>query len=160
MNRINDSVCTGGNTVIDKIATTKFIFSRSKLKVFEKEKLIINSEKISLYETENIFFANQNNIKLGGAIFKPLSPNGKAVVLVHRSGNQDRNGKNSCMRILADVLVRKGISVLAFNKQGVGSSEGNWEKLNFNELANGALSGMKYLKSRSDLKLSKIGLGG
>jgi alpha/beta superfamily hydrolase len=79
---------------------------------------------------------------------------------VHGSGNQDRNGNNACIRILADVLVRKGITVFTFDKQGVGSSDGNWEKLNFTELANDALSAIKYLKDRTDLQLTKIGLGG
>jgi alpha/beta superfamily hydrolase len=160
LNRINDTVWTGGNTVIDTVTVKKFRFYKGKLEVFENDQLIINAEKTSLYKTENIFFTNQNNTKLGGTIFKPLRPNGKAIVIVHGSGNQDRNGNNACIRILADVLVRKGITVFTFDKQGVGSSEGNWEKLNFSALANDALSGIKYLKDRSDLKLTKIGLGG
>lgn len=160
LNRVNDTIWTGGNTVIDTIAVNKFIFTKERLTVFEKGRLIINAQKVNRFETENIFFNNPGNIKLGGTIFKPLKPNGKAIVLVHGSGNQDRNGNNSCIRILADMLARNGITVLTFDKQGVGSSNGNWEKLNFTELSKDALSGIAYLKTRADLKLTKIGLGG
>jgi pimeloyl-ACP methyl ester carboxylesterase len=160
LNSINDTVWVGGNTVIDTAAILKFVFKRERLEVSINDKLTINAKKTIGYRTENIVFSNSDHIRLGGTVFKPLISNGKAIVLVHGSGNQDRHGNNSCIRILADVLARQGVTVLTYDKQGVGSSEGNWEIMNFTALSGDALSGIKYLKGRTDLNLSKIGLGG
>ncbi len=80
--------------------------------------------------------------------------------MTHGSGPQDRNGFASIIRLLADIFAREGITVLTYDKQGVGQSEGNSEYESFADLAQDALAGVDFLRIRKDLALSKIGLGG
>ena len=57
-------------------------------------------------------------------------------------------------------FAREGITVLTYDKQGVGQSEGNSDYESFTDLAQDVLAGIDFLKSRNDLSISKIGLAG
>ena len=57
-------------------------------------------------------------------------------------------------------FARAGTTVLTYDKQGVGQSEGNWEVENFSELAQDALAGIEFLKTKKELAITKIGIGG
>lgn len=160
LQKISALTWIAGSQVISKKAYTTYIFKDLTLEIYQNNKLILTAHKTPLYKTEEITFKNSEGLRLAGTLFHPSKPSGKAIVLVHGSGPQDRNGTASGMRILADVLVRQGITVLSYDKQGIGSSEGNWEKLNFTSLAKDALSAIDYLKQRHELKITKIGLGG
>jgi hypothetical protein len=76
--------------------------------------------------------------------------------MVHGSGAQDREP----YRVIADKFAKNGISVLIYDKRGVGESSGNWEIASIQELADDALSAVKFLKMRTDIDSSKIGLYG
>ena len=122
--------------------------------------LFATATKKQFYKNEKVTYLNAKGIKLGGTLFIPLKPNGKAIVLTHGSGPQDRNGFASIIRLLADIFAREGITVLTYDKQGVGPSEGNSDYESFTDLAQDVLAGIDFLKIRKDLALSKIGLGG
>lgn len=160
LGKVNANTWTMGSTILSNKTTKTIKFYTNKKEFYESEKLVSTAIKKDFYTCEKVFYNNVNGQKLGGTIFKPTKPNGKAIVLVHGSGPQDRNGYASIIRLLADVIARQGITVLTFDKQGVWGSEGNYEKQNFESLAKDALAGISYLKSRKNFKLTKIGLGG
>ena len=123
--------------------------------------MITTAIKKEFYTNEKVTYKNANGVKLGGTLFIPEKPNGKAVVLVHGAGAENRNGYASNLRLLADQIVREGVTVLTYDKQSIGESEGvNYEKLSFADMAKDALAGIDYLRSRKDLTLKKIGLVG
>lgn len=160
LNKINAFTWSRGNTVISNEAIQTFQFVDNKIKIFENNKLISIASKVQLYKNEYVTYQNNQAVHLAGTLFIPKKSNGKSIVLIHGSGPQDRNGYVSIIRVLADILVREGITVLTYDKQGVGQSEGNSSNMSFAELAEDALAGINYLKSRTDLKLSQYGLGG
>jgi pimeloyl-ACP methyl ester carboxylesterase/ketosteroid isomerase-like protein len=153
-----------GNTVLlggkAENAVREFVFHPEKVEILEQGKPPIKATKRARYQTENVQFTGSNAALMAGTLFHPHNPNGKAIVLVHGSGPQDRNGYASIIRLLADIFAREGITVLTYDKQGVGSSGGNWERENFGDLATDALAVMTFLRKRNDLALRKIGLAG
>ena len=165
LKKVNAATWTFGKNVIsDDFAEKKFVFKtrdqKRILEIYDGEKLISTAEKKDLYKTEKLFFTNKNNIKIGGTLFLPVGKVKKAIVLVHGSGGQDRNGYASIIRLLADIFARNGVAVLTYDKQGVAESQGDWTGESFSQLADDALAGIDYLKSRKDLNFEKIGLGG
>jgi dienelactone hydrolase len=160
LNKIDNWNWTAGTTVISANGTQHFQFDNDHLKITEPGKEPILATRKKCYTEKEIIFKNTADITLAGTLFIPLKPNGKGIILVHGSGAQDRNGSNSCIRFLADDLCRKGLIVLTYDKQGVGSSQGDWSKMKFTELAGDALAARGFLKSVKTLRLSKIGMGG
>jgi pimeloyl-ACP methyl ester carboxylesterase len=160
LRKIDSLNWTAGNVVVSDSIIQKFVFKPTHLEIYEKDKLIVKATKKAFYSTEKVIYSNKNGVKLGATLFKPTKSSHKAIVLVHGSGGQDRNGYASIIRLLADIMARQGVTVLTYDKQGVGSSEGDFNKQNFTQLAQDAISGIQYLKNRKDLKLTKIGLGG
>lgn len=160
LNKVNATTWTVGTTVLSNEVKQIFKFKANKIEIYENEKLITTAIKKQFYKNEKVTYANAKGTKLGGTLFIPEHPNGKAIVLIHGSGKQDRNGFASIIRLLADIYAREGITVLTYDKQGVGQSEGNSDYESFTDLANDALAGVDFLKTRKDLTLLKIGLGG
>src|SRR5262249_28120501 len=60
----------------------------------------------------------------------------------------------------ANIYLKLGIAVLVFDKRGVGASTGDWHYASFEDLANDALSGVRYLKTRPDINPKQIALRG
>lgn len=109
---------------------------------------------------ENITFESEG-ISLAGTIYTPLHSHA-AVVLVHGSGQEPR------MRDFASLLAGKGISVLTYDKRGVGKSGGiyvgpevgtnNVDQANLTLLAEDASAAINILHQRD--KNAVIGLVG
>ena len=81
-----------------------------------------------------------------------------AVVIVQGSGSVDRT--NAWSRAVADVMVEAGFAVLLTDKRGSGQSGGDWRTAGFEELAEDALAGVGFLKVRSEIDGSRIGIVG
>jgi pimeloyl-ACP methyl ester carboxylesterase/ketosteroid isomerase-like protein len=160
LNKVNATTWNLGKTIISNEIVQTLKFKADKVEIYEHEKLISTATKKQFYKNKKVSYKNSKGVKLGGTLFIPEKSNGKAIVLVHGSGPQDRNGYASIIRLLADIFAREGITVLTYDKQGVGDSEGNYEVQNFTSLAQDALAGITFLKSNKALLLSKIGLGG
>jgi pimeloyl-ACP methyl ester carboxylesterase len=160
LNKANATTWTAGNTIRSTEVRKTFKFKTGKIEIYENEKLFVTATKKQFYKNEKVTYTNSKGIKLGGTVFIPKKSNGKAIVLTHGSGAQDRNGYASIIRLLADIFARDGVTLLTYDKQGVGESEGNSEYESFADLAQDALAGIDFLKTRKDLSLSKIGLGG
>ena len=59
---------------------------------------------------------------------------------------------------IEDVLLEQGYAILYCNKRGLGNSTGNWKKNDFYGRADDAYAAVEYLKSRSDIDTSRIGI--
>jgi putative intracellular protease/amidase/alpha/beta superfamily hydrolase len=161
LNKVNDNTWTAGKTIVSTDVVQTYKFKPGKIEIYENEKLITTAVKKEFYTNEKVKYNSANGVRLGGTLFLPKSPNGKAVVLVHGAGPEDRNGYASNLRILADQIARTGVTVLTYDKQGIGKSEGRgYETIGYDELALDALAGIDYLRSRKDLALKKVGLAG
>jgi pimeloyl-ACP methyl ester carboxylesterase len=160
LSKVNATTWTVGKAILSNEVVQTFKFKGDKIEIYESEKLVAIATKKQFYKNEKVTYINSKGIKLGGTVFIPKKSNGNAIVLTHGSGQQDRNGYASIIRLLADIFAREGITVLTYDKQGVGQSEGNSEYESFAELAQDALAGIDFLKTRKDLALSKVGLGG
>jgi alpha/beta superfamily hydrolase len=161
LNKVNDNTWTAGKTIVSTEVVQTYKFKPNKIEIYENDKLNTTAIKTAFYTNEKVIYTNANGVKLGGTLFIPEKPNGKAVVLVHGAGAENRNGYASNLRILADQIAREGITVLAYDKQGIGISEGrSYETIGYADLAQDALAGIDYLRSRKDLPLKKVGLVG
>lgn len=130
------------------------------LKVDKKNNGQLNARK-SFERTKTEVNFTSDNIKLSGDLYLPQKKGiYPAVVLVHGSGGQDRNGYVNLMALMAEKFSNAGIAVLTYDKRGVGKSEGNWETAGFDLLANDVISAIKFLNARDDIRSDCIGLWG
>ena len=79
-----------------------------------------------------------------------------AIILVHGSGAENRE----YMLPWARFLIRRGMAVLGYDKRGVGESTGDWNTASFDDLAGDVVAAFEYLKTRSDIDRTQIGLLG
>jgi len=114
------------------------------------------AQRIDIEHHENVQFSN-GNVRLAGTL---ISPNTGAkhptIVLVHASEAEDRE----YLLPFAHFLVRHGMAVLGYDKRGVGGSSGDWRTASFDDLAGDVVAAVEYLKTRSDVDGTQIGLLG
>ena len=92
---------------------------------------------------------------LAGTLFLPNKPGRyPAVVLFHGSGPQSRDSAR------AEWFAGLGIAALAYDKRGVGQSTGDFRKIPFQDLVEDGLAGIAFLKTRSDIDVTRIGVWG
>jgi len=114
------------------------------------------AEKSAAIHEEAVAFQN-GSIPLAGTLVLPQGEGSHpAVVLVHGSGPVTRDFFGP----FAYVLASKGIAVLSYDKRGIGESGGDWLEADFEALAEDALAGIQYLKSRKEIRTANIGLLG
>ena len=116
-----------------------------------------------MYNSKEVTFQN-GDIALAGTLTTPIiGKKHKAVVLVSGSGSQNRDEElfgHKPFAVIADFLTRHGIAVLRYDDRGVGgSSKGSKDDTTI-DLATDAMAAVKYLKSRSDIDTTKIGIIG
>ncbi|HCY75470.1 MAG TPA: alpha/beta hydrolase [Ignavibacteriales bacterium] len=117
------------------------------------------------YKSEDIKFENKvDNITLAGTLTLPENGNNfPAVVMITGSGGEDRNEEvfgHKPFLVIADYLTRNGIAVLRFDDRGIGQSTGNQATGTSEDFVRDVLAGVDYLKSRTEINHSKIGLIG
>ncbi len=117
------------------------------------------------YHSEDVSFVNKKlGISLKGTFTKPFgSANYPAVVLISGSGPSDRNQTifgHKVFLVIADYLTRNGFAVLRYDDRGAGESEGSFRSATVLDHAEDASFAIEYLKSRTDIDTSKIGLIG
>jgi len=119
------------------------------------------ARKALLYREEQVHFGFTNGVMLAGTLLTPTTKGPHpAVVLLHGSGQQDRNGYLSVMRFAADHFARHGIAALIYDKRGSGASNGNWATATFDDLATDALSALMLLQRRQGINTKQIGMWG
>ena len=115
-----------------------------------------HARRVDIERHENVRFSN-GEVQLAGTLISPASPGPHpAVILVHASGAEDRE----YLLPFAHFLVRRGMTVLGFDKRGVGGSTGDWNKASFEDLAGDVVAAFEFLKTRHDIKRDRIGMLG
>ena len=115
------------------------------------------------YIEEEVVFENRNaNVKLAGTLTLPDTQTpSPAVILIHGSGPNDRNGTFAgTFHLLADCLTRQGIAVLRYDKRGAGESTGDYGQSTTHDFASDVKAGIEFLKNDSRINPSLIGLIG
>jgi ketosteroid isomerase-like protein len=122
----------------------------------------VTAERLDAYQTEDVDFISADGTSLAGTIYWPDRAPAPlpAVVLVHGSGPQDRDGYASIIAVLADALAAEGRVVLTYDKRGSGSSGGNGDGASFDALADDAAAALAYLRGRKGVDADTVGLAG
>ena len=114
------------------------------------------ARRVEIERREDARFSS-GDIQLAGTLISPnTDAKHPAIILVHGSGSEDRE----YMLPLARFLIRRGMAVLGYDKRGVGASTGDWKTASFDDLAGDVVAAFEYLKTRSDIDRSQIGLLG
>ena len=114
------------------------------------------ARRVEIERHEDVGFSN-GEIRLAGTLMSPATA-GKhpAIILVHGSGAENRE----YMLPWARFLIRRGMAVLGYDKRGVGASTGDWNTASFDDLAGDVVAAFEYLKTRSDIDRTQIGVLG
>jgi hypothetical protein len=115
------------------------------------------------YTTEEVSFENPAaGIKLAGSLTIPQGPGPfPAVVLIPKSGPMDRDEhllNHASFLTLADYLTRAGVAVLRMDVRGVGKSGGKFAGSQVEDYASDAEAALTYVKTRSEVNASRLGL--
>lgn len=112
-----------------------------------------SSERQAIQEEAVKFVSGK--VTLAGTLVLPEGAHRyPAVVLFHGSGPQKRDLST------ARWFAGQGFAALAYDKRGVGESDGDFRAVPFMELCDDGLAGIDYLKSRSEIDAKRIGVWG
>ena len=114
------------------------------------------AKRLDSYTAENVVFKN-GNLSLGGTLWRPpgKGPH-SAIVLIHGSGQTDRNN----VLPLAHFLVTHGVALFGYDKRGVGESTGDWHTASIQDLASDARSAVAFLRNQKGIDAKRIGVLG
>jgi pimeloyl-ACP methyl ester carboxylesterase len=118
------------------------------------------------YKVEEVRYTNASaqEVTLAGTLTLPDQNRPyPAVILITGSGANTRDEEilmHKPFWVIADYLSRHGVAVLRFDDRGVGKSTGKHAMATSADFATDVLAGVRYLKGRSDLNISIIGLLG
>jgi pimeloyl-ACP methyl ester carboxylesterase len=117
----------------------------------------VRRAKRIIHSVQSVRFQN-GDITLAGTLLLPESKRSKhaGVVFTHGGGAARRE----FVWGLGYVLAARGIAVLIYDKRGVGESKGNWGEASFEDLADDAVAGAKFLQSNSEIDPKRIGFWG
>ncbi len=118
------------------------------------------------YVTEEVSFANAKaDVTLVGTLTFPegcrRGEKVPVVLMVTGSGAQNRDEEivgHKPFWVIADFLARNGIASLRYDDRAVGKSSGNAPTVNTKEVAEDAVAGIEFLRTRKEF--SKVGLLG
>jgi len=124
-----------------------------------------NPAKPYPYTVEEVSFpASGGNATLAGTLTIPQGAGPfAATVLVGGSGPTDRDetlAGHKPFLVLTDLLTRKGIAVLRYDKRGTAQSTGNGDQATMEDLTSDAQAALNYLKSRKEVDTKRIGIIG
>ena len=110
-----------------------------------------------VHSVQPVRFQN-GNVELAGTLLLPESKRAKhaGVVFTHGGGAARRE----FVWGMGYLLAARGIAVLIYDKRGVGESKGNWGEASFEDLADDAVAGAKFLQSRAEIDPKRIGFWG
>ncbi|GAC1639353.1 MAG: hypothetical protein NVS9B14_20480 [Candidatus Acidiferrum sp.] len=124
-----------------------------------------NPSKPFPYKEEEVSFQNQaGTATLAGTLTIPGGAGPfPAALLISGSGPQNRDEFLAGHRpflVLADALARKGITVLRYDKRGLGKSTGDYANATTEDFASDAAMALAFLKTRKEVVPGKIGVIG
>ena len=103
---------------------------------------------------ETVKFTSGKLTLAGTLVLPEGSQQHPAVVLFHGSGPQRRD------LFTARWFATQGIAALAYDKRGVGESEGDFRAVPFMDLCDDGLAAIAYLKGRKEVDAKRIGVWG
>ncbi|MFQ5752013.1 MAG: alpha/beta hydrolase family protein [bacterium] len=110
------------------------------------------------FTIEEIQFRNKEII-LAGSLFLPVGAEPcPAILIIHGSGSGSR--KEWTYNFWGYFFAQQGIAALIYDKRGTGESIGDLDRASFYDLADDAIAGVEYLKSRKEIAKEHIGLSG
>jgi pimeloyl-ACP methyl ester carboxylesterase len=118
------------------------------------------------YRSEDVAFDNAAapGVRLAGTLTLPQGTGPFPVaVLVTGSGPQDRDETildHKPFAVLADALTQRGVAVLRYDDRGVAGSTGSFQSATVPDFATDARAAVDYLRTRSDIDPSRIGVIG
>lgn len=118
------------------------------------------------YKSEDVTYDNtEQEVRLAGTLTLPETGGPfPAAILITGSGPENRNEElfgHKPFLVIADYLTRRGIAVLRVDDRGVGgSTRGSVSNPTTADYATDVMAGIDYLRTRSDIDHSKIGLIG
>jgi len=105
---------------------------------------------------EEVTFKN-GGVTLAGTLVTPAAKGKRpAIVFTHGGGPQLRE----VFWGLGYLFAARGFVVLSYDKRGVGKSTGNWSEASFEDLADDAVAGARFLQARKDVAANQIGFWG
>ncbi len=157
-----------GDTVITNTGKDQFAFDEAgrtltltrQTLVGKSSSTVTLAKRNTPYRTETLSFKSADGTTLAGTLYVPMLTSGKASVMVHGSGPQDRQGYASIIAVMADELASNGEIVLSYDKRGVGQSGGDFTRQGFPQLAQDALTARDVLADRFKIRHAQIGLAG
>lgn len=117
------------------------------------------------YKTEEVNYKNKQ-VRIAGMLSYPNSTSGgkyPAILMITGSGPQNRDEEimgHKPFAVIADYLTRKGFMVLRVDDRGTGESSGDFGTSTSADFAEDVKAGINFLKERSDVDYSKVGLLG
>lgn len=133
------------------------------VQVLRPQEAAIEADANKPYHSEDVAFTN-GDITLAGTLTMPnVGSKFPAVVLVHGTGNHDRDENifgHKPFLLLADALSRNGFAVLRYDKRGAGASSPSSPEDTDIQLAEDALAAVRYLKSRPEVNAEQVGILG
>ena len=114
---------------------------------------------LSSHPSRTLVFKHADD-RLEGTLVLPRQRQSPPVVLIiHGDGAQDRWSADGYAPLL-NYLLDQGIGVFAWDKPGVGASQGNWLAQSMDDRAAEAAAAMKRLRNEASLKHSPMGFLG
>ncbi|GAA5062520.1 alpha/beta hydrolase family protein [Nocardia callitridis] len=115
------------------------------------------------YKSEDVTYRS-GDITIAGTLTAPEGAGPfPAVLLITGSGPQDRDEQivgHKPFLLIADTLTRAGYAVLRADDRGVGGTGGDLEESNYTDLSGDAAAGVGFLRGRSEIDPTRIGLFG
>ncbi|HRH45213.1 MAG TPA: alpha/beta fold hydrolase, partial [Pyrinomonadaceae bacterium] len=108
------------------------------------------------YKEEEVTFKN-GDVTLSGTLLLPNRQTPAPVVVFTHGGGAETRLPNKSWALH---FVRRGFAALIYDKRGTGKSTGSWQTSSMEDLADDALAGINFLKTRTDIDLKKITVAG
>lgn len=145
-----------GYPVVMRVRTARDAAGAVEAVELERQGRRVRATRQRFYTEVPVRFSGRD-VSLGATLLLPAGTGPHpAIVMIHGSGPVTRDG----LRPFADHFARHGVAVLIADKRGTGASTGRWSRATFDDLADDALAGVAYLKSRPDILASAIGVHG
>jgi pimeloyl-ACP methyl ester carboxylesterase len=147
---------TGKSNRLRRIAVNSVKISGTVFAVWAAYMYFVHIRYNGSVETVSI---PSDGVTLRGWFVKPEGPGPHpAVIILHGSG--PLTGDAAPVRIQANAFLRSGVSVLTYDKRGVGGSGGKFVRTAYQDFIEDGISAVRYLKSRADVADGDIGLVG
>ena len=114
-------------------------------------------------QPEVVHFTSEDGTNLTGLLTLPATPGlYPAIMMLH--GSEPGTKGNFGNQQMSAFMASQGVAILTYDKRGAGESEGTYvesaSERNLNLMAQDAIAGVKYLKSRPEINGEQIGLTG